>query len=361
MSSIIYYNQETGEVLNEEIRRRFEHKDNITTGYSHVSIISSDRVEIVDGKVTKIYTPEEAERRKQAKFERETDEILDILNLRPKQDSVSSQEFPPPYIETPETLSVPTQQVSTRKTTTKKSVPLTTREKVVQYICKDLLKIKSKTKTKQSSVRNKNKSVEIPKRVVVAVVGAIAIIVIWLIISGTILVQNFGYQLDHTSVRNSTAVLLDKTPNNYSQNIVDKNTRYHPQTEVYWYENDAIGKDVLSLPDKTFDANLYLVYALMGSNADNAYNNNFDDVISYISENATEEKHPMAYLRCHGCSSLSDFLIKNGFVDDKGTPSIESFKKHGRTMTSIYEDFLKELAEAYKEAYLADMEVKGLK
>lgn len=339
-NNMIFYNSETHEVLNSFLEERFSTRDTSGERVVNIHTIDPERVEIRDGKIVKFYTAEEIEQRRQAKYDQETDEILRIIDSRPRA----------PY--TPE----PIEEVYTMPTPPRPSIPVpsaqtrpkTTAEK------REQLKQKSKTPTKYFSKRNRDREIEIAKKVVIAVAGVL--LTIGITIGGARLADEMEYKTDHVTVNQATAVLLDQTPERYSPDIVDKNTTYNHQTNKYWYDNQDIGKDLLKLPDKTFDANLYLVYALMGNNASNGYKNNFDEVIRYVAQNADEQNHPMAYLRCNGCSDLEDLLIKNGFVDSQGSPSLEAFKKFGRAMTSVYAEYLDELADEYKDEYN-----KGLK
>lgn len=124
--------------------------------------------------------------------------------------------------------------------------------------------------------------------------------------------------------------------------IVSKNSYRTQDNEGFWYNNEDIARDILGLPDELFDTVLYITYEDMGP-----YTNNMDDVIRALNNYTAGEadKYPIILGKVEGCNSLNDYLIKNGFVNENGEPSIEKFKEHGITQIRVHQEYLEQMAE----------------
>lgn len=363
MEDIIFFDPHTGKVLNDEIRALFNNKPPKTEAYSHVQMVSREYVEIKDGFIVKRYTKAELEEKKRLEEQLNDELLFAKINSHARREEFSQ---PQQNIET--TRPAPSRsnsytpqrhQVSRNRQKTKTTtVNLQT---IINNIRREILKRKSVTDQKQSSKRNR----AIKKRINQAkAITAIILLTAAIGAAGYGIgewVDNMEYMISHNQYDKAAAILLDSTPESYNPDIVEQNTTHDYVRQVYWYDDNAIARDVLALPDETFDANLYLVYANMGDNAANAYDNHFDNVISYIGRFASPEENPIAYQKCHGCSNLSDFLVKNGFVDKNGLPNIDLYIKYGRTATITHKTFMQKEADEYLAEYLAsvDGKVKG--
>ena len=358
MPNVIYYDTLTLKVLSHDEAREYSQR-----GFKgSLSMIDQRYVKIEDGFIVKKYTRQEVEAMEQAKRDAEDAKFFEHINQKSRERAQENPETRECHYE--RTSEVRIQSVSK----TKSSISRSKKEKktigynlkvIISNVAKEHAKKNSAMPYGQSFKRSRSNKKTIKQTVAIGMVVAILTTTTALGYGLSELNRLGEYRSSHASVSNSTATLLDSTPEKYSPNIVSQNTTHNHFTQTYWYDNEAIGKDVLSLPDESFDANLYLVYAIMGDNAENAYNNNFDDVIKYIGTHAKEDIHPNAYLRCNGCDSLEEFLVKNGIVDEKGMPSIDLYKKHGRTATITHKEFLEKKAEAYKAEYAESLNKGG--
>lgn len=133
----------------------------------------------------------------------------------------------------------------------------------------------------------------------------------------------------------------------HNPSIVSRNTYRTENNDGFWYKNEDIASDILSLPDETFEAILYITYKDMGP-----YTNNMDDVIYYLNSYTASNpgNNPIAYGRVNGCNSLGDYLVKNGFVDEKGEPSMEKFEEYGKAQIDAHQEYLEQLSEEGRQA-----------
>jgi len=203
---------------------------------------------------------------------------------------------------------------------------------------------KSKTAQKQSQLHNDKKSkkfdVNIIAIILATVIGITSTIGIYELIDFVDTQQDLG------DVRTATAWLLSPDSKYTPASILGRNTHFTNYAhDTYWYDNFKIAQDILALPDEAFDAILYQVYDAMGENRENGPYKNWDDVISYLGNLADPDTNKVAYKKTNGCYNFEAYLIKYGFVDKNGNPSVDAFIDYSKEALDVYAPYLDNLAE----------------
>ncbi len=128
--------------------------------------------------------------------------------------------------------------------------------------------------------------------------------------------------------------------------ILGQNTRRNG--DVVFYDQEGIAKDLLSLDSSLFDYALCSVCNEMGNNLNNNVGinglSNIDAVIYYLRFYSNMEgKYFNQYVSSafRDVDSLNGYLIKNGYVDSNGNPSMEMFKKASDSNAQVIYDIIK--------------------
>ena len=127
--------------------------------------------------------------------------------------------------------------------------------------------------------------------------------------------------------------------------IMIGNTIYHKNISIlefntviegpgkYYYQHDNIARDLLTLDSGLFEVALCLVCHDMRGTINNLVikddRNNIDNVIYYLKLYSTHNSSEFKYVSklLEGIDSLDQFLVKFGYTNNDGSPSLETFKK----------------------------------
>lgn len=134
--------------------------------------------------------------------------------------------------------------------------------------------------------------------------------------------------------------------------ILSQNTIRIPKG--FYYQHEEIAKDLLKIDDRLFDYAFCTVCDEMGANLNNEVGvggrSNIDSVIYYLKNIASDKDSSLSseYVasKLDGVTSLDDFLLKYGFVDKEGKPSLKEFKatcdKNSQVIADILESSIKD-------------------
>jgi len=112
--------------------------------------------------------------------------------------------------------------------------------------------------------------------------------------------------------------------------IVYNNTRRNGN--YFYYKHDGIAQDLLKLDGVLFDYAFCAACSDMNDNIDNKVGvdglSNIDAVIHYLKAYSNSPTYKNAYVAdaFKNVSSLSEYLIKNNYIDENGNASLSKFK-----------------------------------
>ncbi|MBQ6841078.1 MAG: hypothetical protein IJO63_03055 [Bacilli bacterium] len=213
---------------------------------------------------------------------------------------------------------------------------------------------KSATPVKHKQERPRNQYTMRPNRVLVFALGVIAgVTMMW---GAQKLTTEISTNWNTYEVGDAMAEMLVPPNAKYSPDIVTRHTHRTEDYQNFWFDNSGIAEDILKLPDEYCDAYMYSIYEEMGINRSNGYIDNWSNVINYLGIYADATKNPLTFARTNGCSNFEEYLIKNGWVDEAGEPSVEAFIEHGKHAVNAYHNILEQMANDRNEAALTTEE-----
>ena len=125
--------------------------------------------------------------------------------------------------------------------------------------------------------------------------------------------------------------MVSEIDSSHIQTILDKNT--YRSGEYIVYNQEGIAKDLLTFDSSIFDYALCSVCNDMGNSMNNNVGihgmSNIDSVIYFLKMySGMKGKYFNQYVSnvFSNVDNLNDYLVKNGFVDSKGSPSMDAFK-----------------------------------
>lgn len=131
--------------------------------------------------------------------------------------------------------------------------------------------------------------------------------------------------------------------------IVSQNTKRNANT--YYYDQDGIAKDLVSLDDRLLDITFVSVCEDMGEHLNNKVGSNgetnIDLVISGIKKYAEEGSYAEKDFK--DINSLNEWLVKRGYVDKKGSPDLQSAINHYVHEQSIFDHIVSEEIQEKEE------------
>jgi len=167
--------------------------------------------------------------------------------------------------------------------------------------------------------------------------------------ASTIGVQNVANDIIDTINLNKTAQsmseILVKPGAKITPDIINRNTYRTDDYQGFWFDNQGIAEDLLSLPPQMFEAALYVTYCQMGIHRQNAYINNWDKVILSLNNLTTGSEHTLVKGKVSGCQTFNDYLVKNGFVDENNLPLESKFIEYGKKVLDLYSSYIENYAK----------------
>lgn len=131
--------------------------------------------------------------------------------------------------------------------------------------------------------------------------------------------------------------------------IVSQNTKRNANT--YYYDQDGIAKDLVSLDDRLLDITFVSVCEDMGEHLNNKVGQNgetnIDLVISGIKKYAEEGSYAEKDFK--DINTLNEWLVKRGYVDKKGNPDLQSAINHYAHEQSIFDQIVSEEIQEKEE------------
>ena len=357
----IFYDRSTGRVINDEVAKALTTKDRSILGNVKVGLMSRDYAIIENGHVKNmpnmqkeiIIDPFAYVAQQEAKKSETPNYVLDILDVAKKptaeeeyqrsiEDSLaffnarsSANNQVPPQRETEPIVKIP-----------RKSQYTSEQKRQIYQNARN----KSKPAQKQTVERQRGRLKFFNRQFIAYALVAV------MSITALLLTQQASKRI--TNISNTSAVqsamsdLLVDPNAKHSPSIITRNTYPTDDFQNFWFDNAGIAEELLELPDEAFDAELYATYTEMGVNRKNAYIDNFSKIIYYLGLYADAEKDSLAFARTNGCCDFDEYMIKNGFVDENGEPSVDKFIEHSLQAVKMYRPYLEDMVEDRNNAAL---------
>lgn len=347
-NDFIYYDINTGRILNEELRHCIETKDTSRLSNVIMGTILKEHAKVKDGYVTNLPSTISSDLNPSAYAQ-------DHIKMPPPgyatnilaqvQNGEGAQRFKTGPVAALDTFG-PKKQTHTTDTprlhssgSQRNAGSYTDSQKRQMY---QNAKNNSKGNGKQSQERNRNNKKHISiKGIILIIMLIISSVFATLTVEDAVQYIQNNYNISR--VQSLQAQMLVPPNAQTTLGIVARNTHRTQDFQNYWFDNTGIAEDILYLPDVSFDANLYATYVDMGHDRENAYIDNWDHVIKALGDAASYEKDPIAFARTHGCNTFEQYLIKNGFVNEAGEPDVEKFDQYGKQAVAMYKDYLQNL------------------
>ena len=153
------------------------------------------------------------------------------------------------------------------------------------------------------------------------------------VISAFVVVSGANYVVDkyNDNMVNVSSLIGATIYDDESVSILSHNTGRNG--EVYYYNHDAIARDLLKLDSELFDYAFCSLCNDMGNSIDDRVGisglSNVDSVIFYLRlYSKVDGIYPNEDIsnRLRGINTLDEFLIRNNYVDNAMNPSFASFK-----------------------------------
>jgi len=170
-------------------------------------------------------------------------------------------------------------------------------------------------------------------------VSLVSIMVAATLLAGSVNLTDISINLNsklnmHSLSKEIGSIVYNESDNERTSkiSIVSQNT--HGNQGMYYYKQDDIAKDLITLDSSLFD---YAFCAVCNDMGNNIYNqvgiggrSNIDAVIYYLKyysgiDGTFYNEYVSEAFR--DVSSLEEYLIKNNYVDKAGNPSFEVFKQ----------------------------------
>ncbi len=147
-------------------------------------------------------------------------------------------------------------------------------------------------------------------------------------------VDNLNSPLNMTNLSREIGGIVNVVENDILDikniSIVNQNT--HRNGDTFFYNQEDIAKDLLKLDSRLFDYAFCTVCTDMAENINNKVGiggrSNIDSVIYYLKQYASGDgKLASEYVaeEFKDINSLNEYLVKNGYVNKKGEPSLDKF------------------------------------
>lgn len=169
----------------------------------------------------------------------------------------------------------------------------------------------------------------------------------FILVSGVVLVNEFNDPTNMNNLSREIGGLVREYKDGETKiSIVAQNT--YRNEDVAYYNQEQIAIDLLKLDKDIFDYGFCSVCVDMGDNINNKVGvdgkSNIDSVIYYLKKYSGEDSEKFnSYVseKFKDVNTLNEFLIKNGYLDKDGGPSldayIESCEKNAQNVFEIIE------------------------
>lgn len=184
------------------------------------------------------------------------------------------------------------------------------------------------------------------KLLTVILIGTLLVGGVVIVKGGIDMTANRPLKMENLSGEIGALVNTNKDPRYSSMSILAQNTER--TQDGFYYKHEDIAKDLLSLDDSLFDYAFCTICDGMGNNIKNKVGvggrSNIDAVIYYLKtisgDKSGELSSDYVAREFEGVDELDDYLIKHGYVDKEGKPSIALFKEACDNNAQVIRDII---------------------